>query len=97
MSEGIETSSPAILAPWIYLAESLPHCQESQELVDLLKGDVARKISSLLGSSEDHEFQIVDQISQYLKVNFIPPVVVEYLNIYSGAKCNVASAFDSPK
>ena len=81
MSEGIDTSSPAILAPWVYLAESLAHCQESQELVHLLKGDVDRKLSSLIGSSEDHEFHIVDQISQYLKVNFTtlyPASQIEY-------------------
>ena len=55
-----------ILAPRLYLAESLAHCQESSELVNLLKGDAHTVISS--NRESDEEVYIFDQISRYIEV-----------------------------
>ena len=59
-----------ILAPRLYLAESLAHCQESDELVDLLKGDAHTIISSK--RKNDEELYIFDQISRYIEVKCTP-------------------------
>jgi len=59
-----------ILAPRLYLTESLAHCQVSHELVNLLKGDAHTVISS--NRESDQELYIFDQISRYIKVKCTP-------------------------
>jgi len=62
-----------ILAPWLYLAESLAYCQESRELVNLLKGSAHTRISSKRKSNQ--ELYIFDQISRYIKVKYTPCIL----------------------
>ena len=59
-----------ILAPRLYLAESLGHCKVSHELVNLLKGDAHTIISSK--RKGDEELYIFDQISRYIEVQCTP-------------------------
>jgi hypothetical protein len=61
-----------ILAPRLYLAESLADCQESHELVNLLKGHAHTIISSKRQSY--HELYIFDQISRYIEVKCTPSI-----------------------
>jgi hypothetical protein len=59
-----------IVTPRLYLAVSLARCQESHELVNLLKGDAHTIISS--NRENDEEFYIFDQISRYIEVKCTP-------------------------
>ena len=59
-----------ILAPRLYLAQSLAHCQKSDELINLLEGDTHRIISSK--RKNDQELYIFDQISRYIEVKYTP-------------------------
>ena len=59
-----------ILTPRLYLAESLAHCQESHELVNLLKGHAHTLISSK--RETEQELYIFNQISRYIEVKCTP-------------------------
>lgn len=54
----------------LYLAESLPHCHESDVLVGLLKTDTLSEVALLPEYTEyTNTSNIAERISQYLKVN----------------------------
>jgi hypothetical protein len=66
---GPEYADFKIGAPWLYLAESLPHCQESDVLVGLLKYDTLAEVTLL--PEYTNKSNIVEKTLQYLEVNHI--------------------------
>ena len=69
-NQEIVTWGVTIFTPRLYLAESLAHCQESHELLNLIN-DHAHTILSSKQQTNQEQY-IFDQISRYIKVKYTP-------------------------